>query len=42
MTIESQMIIDDNLDFRKSNTVEGDQKEFQEFEVYTFKLAPSS
>jgi hypothetical protein len=38
MTIESVMVIDDGLDFRKSNTIDTDTKgkDFEQFEIFKF------
>lgn len=40
MTIESVMVIDDGLDFRKSNTIDTDTKgkDFEQFEIFKFQL----
>ena len=42
MTIESFMVINEGLDFRKSNTMEPNIKEFEDFEVHKFTLPSNS
>ena len=42
MTIESVMVISDGLEFRKSNTIDPNIKEFEDFEVHKFTLPVNS